>query len=491
MAIADITNVNPYSVDRRANIQAAQSAGAAIGAGLESFGEIYEKAEKRRKDDEDRKFLNEERHRDLLNREKKSETETFGEFNQATAKTGAIGVQFQTLAADDKSAFVELSTELQNSKTSKERRSEIREQMGQIGNRAKNIAGALNKLNENASSWDSIRTEKGISDATPPATRDFMMDLINRENEDGYQVILDEETGKEKFIGETSNGYPIDFFVEDVANGTNTFRAIPKVDKNEVLDNILSEVPVKVKQIENAYGLAQENDSELMGKEAAKVIMGRLDNEEQFRSLASGYGFGYEELQGLEEVGIPLDPNLSEEEAAEIDKDGDGFINNQDELKGYLANRMLHDLSDRLPQGFKQVNTSKYSHDLNQRTADAKQAKAEQTAKDTAQNKAQGVVAQVGKLRQIGQSGDISYLQQFKGQKTGAGAIIDVQQDPDQQGSVAINTGSSSSPKWLKFDLTNQSDVKALQSTLSGGSPEDIDQAYGTTDERVNSFLIQ
>ena len=370
MAIADITNVNPYSVDRRSNIQAAQSAGAAIGAGLESFGEIYEKAEKRRKDDEDRKFLNEERHRDLLNREKKSETETFGEFNQATAKTGAIGVQFQTLAADDKSAFVELSTELQNSKTSKERRSEIREQMGQIGNRAKNIAGALNKLNENASSWDSIRTEKGISDATPPATRDFMMDLINRENEDGYQVILDEETGKEKFIGETSNGYPIDFFVEDVANGTNTFRAIPKVDKNEVLDNILSEVPVKVKQIENAYGLAQENDSELMGKEAAKVIMGRLDNEEQFRSLASGYGFGYEELQGLEEVGIPLDPNLSEEEAAEIDKDGDGFLNNQDELKGYLANRMLHDLSDRLPQGFKQINTSRYTQELNQEFSD-------------------------------------------------------------------------------------------------------------------------
>ena len=373
MAINSITNVNPYEVDRRANIQAAQNAGQSIGSGIQALGEISTKAEARRKADEDRAYLNEERHRAILDREQKRDTETFGELNQATAKSGAIGKQFQKLAADDKSLFVDLTSELEDSGTSRERRAEIREQMGVIGGRAKNIAGSLTKLNENAASWDAIRTDKGISDATPPAARDFMMDLINRDNEDGYSIVVDEASGKEKFVGKTSGGHDIDFFVEDVAQGTNVFRAIPKASKDEILGNILKEVPEEVKTIDNAYGAAQQNDTEAMGKQAASVIMKRLDNEEQYRSLASVYGFGYEELQGLEEGGVPLDPNLSEEDAAAIDKDGDGYINNQDELKGYLANRMLHDLSDRIPNGFKQINTNKYNADIQRETAEIKQ----------------------------------------------------------------------------------------------------------------------
>ena len=491
MAINSITNVNPYAVDRRANIQAAQSAGQSIGSGIEALGDIKSKAEARKQADEDRVFKNEERHRDLLDREQRRDTETFGELNQATSNSGAIGRQFQQLAADDKAAFVELTSKLQDSSTSKEERSEIREQMGMIGNRAKTIASGLSKLNENAASWDKIRTTNGISDATPPAARDFMMDLINRENEDRYEIYTD-ENGKEKFKGTTSNGHEIDFFVDDVANGTNVFRAIPKANKEDILDGIRKEVPDQLKTIDNAYGLAQQNDTEAMGQQAGKVIMERLNNEDQYRSLASVYGFGYEELQGLDEgIRVGTIPGLEQEDIDQFDEDNDGSINSQDELKGYLANRMLQDLSDRIPNNFKQINSTKYTHTLNQQTADAKQAKADNKAKEAAQNKAQGVVAQVGKLRQIGQSGDLGYLDQFKGQKTDAGAIIDIQQDPKKKGSVAINTGTEKTPKWITYDLTNQNDVTALQSTLSGGSPGDVGQAYATTDERVNSFLIE
>lgn len=468
MPIADLTRHNPFEIDRRQEIAAAGALGQSLGNALEKFPEAARRAEERALRDEEREFQLRERNIAIADREKKREDETFGELNQAASSTGPLGAQMSKLAFDDKKKFVELTTELDDVNTSSERRAEIRNEMGIIGGRAKSIASMVNKVNENAQSWDAIRTENGISDATPPGIRDFMMDIINRENEGGYHIIVDEETGKEKFIGETSNGYPVDFFVEDVANGTNTFRAIPKMEKNEMLDNLVKEIPLQSKVIQNSYGLAQYNDSELAGKEAAKLIMGRLDNEEQYRGIAADYGFGFEELEaikgGLGSDTVIEEGAIDQDTGKPIDIDGDGVVSSEEELKGYLANRLLQDVSSRIPTGFKQLNTDRYKQNL----------KNEQTGQKPSN------VARTQEFLKIASNPDS--VDRFKGKKIPSGTIQKIQH---KNGKVQVILAGSKkgNVKGNEFDL-NDPDQYAAFTEYMGYDPNVANQTLISTLKR-------
>ena len=187
---------------------------------------------------------------------------------------------------------------------------------------------------------------------------------IRDRNQDGYQVV--DEEGRTKLVGKTSGGYDVDFYLDEIAAGANEFRAVPKFNKDDYIDKLIEDIPQEVKLIENEYGLAQQNDAELMGEKAATAIMDTLTGEDTFRAVAADYGFGYDKMELLDSgEGLPLDGNLSEEEVAKIDTNGDGYITDQNELKSYLANQLLLDLGDKLPSGFKQVNTAKFNRQVN------------------------------------------------------------------------------------------------------------------------------
>lgn len=403
MALADLTNHNPFQIDRSANIRAAQSFGDSIGAGINQFVAARDKAEERRRLDEERKEVKRQANLEIEAREQTKATDTFGSLIEESSNTGAIGQGLQELAYQDKKTFIEYAKKIREPGTTDEQRAEYRTQMDQLGQRAKTTASALNKLNENADAWNQLIQTEGISDATPKPIREFMQDIIKRENEDGYQVI--DEDGRTKLVGTTSEGSPVDFYLDEVAGGANSFRAIPKFNKDDYIQGLVESIPQEVEVVENEYGLAQQNNAKLMGEKAATAVMDSLKGEDTFRAISADYGFDYNDLELLDSgEGLPLDTSLSEEEIAKIDKDGDGFITNRDELQGYLANQLLVDLSEQLPTGFKQVDTSKYKQDIQQTGPGAKTTPA---AVRTANFKQQQATEQYEAAK--------SYLRPFRG----------------------------------------------------------------------------
>ena len=336
MALANITNVNPYRVDRSANVRAAAQAGASIGSGLTQFAGALEKAEERRRLDAERKEAERLENLDIEEREHKKATDTFGSLIETTTNNGLIGQQLQNMAFEDKKSFISHQKKMRKPGVTNEERAALREDMDRIANRAKTTASAFTKLQQNADAWNTLSNTEGISNATPRNIRDFMQDIISRENQDGYQVV--DEEGRTKLVGKTSGGYDVDFYLDEIAAGANEFRAVPKFNKDDYIDKLIQDIPQEVKVIENEYGLAQQNDAELMGEKAATAIMDTLTGEDTFRAVAADYGFGYDKMELLDAgEGLPLDGSLTEEEIAKIDTNGDGYVTDQNELKSYLA----------------------------------------------------------------------------------------------------------------------------------------------------------
>ena len=476
MALANITNVNPYRVDRSANVRAAAQAGASIGSGLTQFAGALEKAEERRRLDAERKEAERLENLDIEEREHKKATDTFGSLIETTTNNGLIGQQLQNMAFEDKKSFISHQKKMRKPGVSNEERAKLREDMDRIANRAKTTASAFTKLQQNADAWNTLSNTEGISNATPRNIRDFMQDIISRENQDGYQVV--DEEGRTKLVGKTSGGYDVDFYLDEIAAGANEFRAVPKFNKDDYIDKLIQDIPQEVKVIENEYGLAQQNDAELMGEKAATAIMDTLTGEDTFRAVAADYGFGYDKMELLDAgEGLPLDGSLTEEEIAKIDTNGDGYVTDQNELKSYLANQLLLDLGDKLPSGFKQINTAQYSQDI--RSEAQAETDARNQAIKEANAKKEAEINQAKASTFMAVANDPKRIQEFKSRKTSAGVIQGIKNE-DGKITVVFQGHTKRAPKGQKFDLNNPAELVAF-GELMGYSKADLANARKST----------
>ena len=468
MALANLTSHNPFEIDRSANIQASKSFGDSIGAGISQFTSALEKREERRRLDDERKEEKRLKNLDIEEREQTKATEQFGNLLESTAGSGAIATSLNGMAIENKKRFIEASREIREPGTSEERRAELRSEMDNLGNQAKSTAKAFSALQENASAWNDIVATEGISDATPKPIREFMQDIIKRENQDGY-TITSSEDGRLKFTGETSEGSPVDFYLDEVAEGANTFRAIPKFKRDDYIQGLVESIPKEVEVIENEYGLAQQNNSKLMGEKAATAIMDTLNGQESFRAISADFGFDYDDIENLN-AGTPLAfENLSEEEIAELDKDGDGVITNEDELKGYLANQLLADLSEQLPTGFKQVNTAKYQSQIRQEESANTQAQKQAAAELKAKKDAEIKTAETGQF--LNQISNPKQIGQFVGTKTNLGTIQKIQ-NKDGKVQIAFQGHTKQKPKLQQFDLSDPAQMTAFSELMGYDAAE-------------------
>ena len=213
-----------------------------------------------------------------------------------------------------------------------------------------------------------------------PAVREFMIDLVDPNTpKDQYQIVTDPETGQLKYQGETTSGHPVDFFLDDVANGDNAFAAIPKVDMPKIVSDLTKGLKADMKQEKREDGsvVASTNWGSLSNQLNARMDE-LLTDETQFRAIAAGEGFGWDAFEAVKnygETGVPY---------VEVGADGEPILDADGNPKEYTS---FEDIKKELKQDLLQKIETIMPHeevkvfDPNPQPTVAQQAQHEQNLK--------------------------------------------------------------------------------------------------------------
>ena len=471
MALVSLTNVNPYEVDRSQNIAASASLGQNISRGLQSIGQGFavakQKAEERAKEKEKE---NQERNKALA----KNYSETFGELDQTIENNNFLQDTFINSGLEDKKEYTNLLTKLDDTSLSNEERVKTMGRIESIKANASNLNSAIENLNTTTASIREMAETDQISPGTDPKIIDFVTEMDNPDLAKNYSMETDDD-GNRFIVGETQEGDPIRLSIDKLASGENQLRVLPRKDKGEFVKTLSDDLfknPI-YKAGENKVGAIQYVDAAQMGASVAPKIMDTLKDETSFRQISAGYGFDFDDINDLQE-GIPISSGLSEagQEGPNEDVDISDGINSEEELKGYLANMMVAEVgSDPRMNEYKQLNTSKYTQQLNEAKAAEAQAKADNIAKQKQIAEDNIKISRVNSLKStIGEEGDFAYLQQFESQKTTNGdsikRIIKDKKNPNVVRVVYEGGAKGATPKFDSFDLSTDEGAASLESIL-------------------------
>ena len=490
MALVSLTNVNPYEVDYSSTHRAAETAGAAIGRGLQQLGagfaQAKQNADQRAKEKEEKL---QENNAELA----KKYSETFGELDQTIEGNNFLQGQFIQSGMQDKKEYTALLNKLDDTSISQEERIAAMGRVESIKASAKNLNSAISNLQTTTASIKEMAENDQISPGTDPKIIDFVTEMDNPELAKNYSLQTD-ESGNRFIVGQTRKGTPINLSIDKLASGENQLRTLPRKDKGEFIKGISDELfkNPAYKAGENKIGAIQMVDAKAMGESVAPRIMDTLRDETSFRQLSAGYGFDFDDIQSLQN-GIPLSDGLSDAGAKgpnEVDL-ADG-INSEDELKGYIANMMIGEVgSDPRMNEYKQLNTTKYTQELNAAKAAEAKAKADEIAKQKQISEDGIKISRVNSLKSSIGEGDFGYIEQFESQKTKNGdSILKIKKDKKNPNVVQLvyEGHSSAKPKFDTFDLSTDEGAAALESIL----PKAPSTEYGAAVHRqAAQYLIK
>ncbi len=314
MALVDLTNVNPYEGQVEAQRRLDETNAKVWGNLTNQISQSIQAGITRRQ------ALN-ARNQELRDREYALANEATGKLVQANTSNKYTDMQLQQVGRQFKQEYYDAVKTYQDSDKSDEARQTFEEAKQASLGAARTINGSLESLGTSMEAFKQQIKNGGISDSMDPAVRSFFADLNSPDVDPSqYQIIKDPETGALKYSGETSDGYPVDFFLEDIANGENQFSPIPKTNMPEVVQNLTQGLSNIVKQEERDWGVVQATDWSTAGSVLSSRIDDLVKETDNFRGLAAGLGYGYEELE-MAANGEPF-----------TDQDG-REITNEDDLK--------------------------------------------------------------------------------------------------------------------------------------------------------------
>ena len=116
---------------------------------------------------------------------------------------------------------------------------------------------------------------------------------------DNYQIVPDDQ-GHLRYQGVTSGGNEVNFSLDDIANGENEFLPVPKADMPGIITDLTSGLAQTKKKIQEEWGVREVTDWAAMGDALDSKFESYLDDPTNFRSVAAGLGFGYEEFKAAE-----------------------------------------------------------------------------------------------------------------------------------------------------------------------------------------------
>ena len=198
---------------------------------------------------------------------------------------------------------------------------------------ARVVNGSIDKLDAQVEVFRKAAAEGKISDATDPAIRDFMADLQDKNlDPEKFQIVPDEQTGALRYVGTTTNGFPVDFSLDDIANGENGFNAVAKPDMAKTIQNLMKDVTNIKKETKTNWGVAEVTDWDAMGQ----ALDGRLDemlsDDNMFKSIAAEEGFGFEAFQSVAN-GEPFVSTMTTDDGKEVEFTYESLEDIKEEVK--------------------------------------------------------------------------------------------------------------------------------------------------------------
>jgi len=307
MALIDLTNVNPWAQEldaqRRSNAirqQAFSSAFDSIQAGLARSAARREALEAQNMAFRDQEYA-------LINR-------ATDNLVQAGTNSKVTDVQLQSTGQAIKKEYYDAVKAYQDSDKGDEARQAFEQAKQKALGSARTISGALDKLTAATTTFENAWNTGGISDAMNPGVRQFMIDLVNPETDpQQFQIVTDPETGRLKYQGETTGGHPVDFFLDDIANGDNVFAPIPKADMPKIVQNLTQGLKADMVQerLENGAIVSKTNWDSLGTQLDARMDQ-LLTEEGNFRAIAAGEGFGWDAFNAVKNGEVWTDPEGNE-----------------------------------------------------------------------------------------------------------------------------------------------------------------------------------
>lgn len=432
MAITDLTNLDPYAENTR---QAAQFSA----QNSQRLQGVFDQISNGIQAGQQRRQLLTDRNRATRDREYAIANQATDQLVQANTNNKYTDVQLQEVGRGFKQEFYDaVKTYEQSDKGDEARQAFEGAKQKSLGS-ARTIGASIEKLGTQMDSFKDQVNNGGISDSMNPAIRSFFNDLNDPETPaDAFKIVTDEETGQLKYQGTTSDGHDVDFFLDDLANGENDFAPVPAADMPEVINNLLKGVSKIRKQEQRDWGVVESTDWDQMGN----ALDGRFDKLFQdptnFKSIASGLGYGYEELEAIKNGEEVLD-------------DEGNPITNVDELKAAMKKELFMQIEQTMPDEKKVV----AGQDPNDPNEVAEFNKKQEELK---------VSALSNEFRS--ENPDFN---QFIGKKiTIDGFSGELQNAVKSGNNITITNRSGKSGSKKTFDITKPNEAALLQSLLTG-----------------------
>ncbi len=293
MALVDLTNVNPYAGQVEAQRRLNETNAKVWGNLTNQISQGIQAGIARRN-------ALEERNRAQRDREYALAAEATGKLVQAKTGTKYTDMQLQQVGRQFKQEYYDAVKTYENSDKGDEARAAFEEAKQTSLGSARTIGASIDQLGTAMDAFKEQARVEGISDAVNPSIRQFFADLNDPETPaDQYQIIKDPETGQLKYQGTTSEGQPVDFFLDDLANGENSFAPQAKPDMPSVIMNLTKGLDAAVKQEKRDNGVVEVTDWNSVDQALTSRINTLFDDDTNFRQMASGLGYGFEEVESV------------------------------------------------------------------------------------------------------------------------------------------------------------------------------------------------
>jgi len=451
MALIDLTNVNPWAQEldaqRRANAirqQAYSGAFDSLQRSLQAGIERRQRQEAQYQQIRDREYA-------LIN------TETNKLFQDFQGRK-VTDVQLQQTGQKIKQEYYDAVKAYQDSDKGDEARQAFETAKQKALGSARTISGALDKITAQVATFQNAYKNGGVSNAVNPAVREFMADLASEDTpEDQYQITSDDQ-GRLKYTGTTTGGTPVDFYLEDIANGDNAFQPIAKQDMPGIVANLAKDVTLLTRQEKYDWGTAEVTDWENIGPQLQNRMDKLLTDENNFRAIAAELGFGYEVFEAAKNEqlteGFAVDDDIYD-------------ISNIDDLKDAVKKELMDQIEYITP------------HRQNVIEVAQQQAPFENAAQTSAQF-TQAVESKDANAFN-GYLGKSAIVNGFKGN------IYEITPGNNNKVKIVVRSGNKGETK--EFDLNKPDQLALFQSIVTGQDYNLIKQA--NINSIVNNTLLE
>ena len=331
MALADITHIDPYKQENEARARRYQVQNQALQHVFDNIAGGLQKGNERR-------LALAEKDKQFTDRETALANQQGNQLTQTESTNKFTNKQLQETGRAFKQEYFNAVKAYEASDKSDEAKQALEDAKAKAMGSARTIAQTYENIDAQMELFRQAAKSGQISSATDPAVRAFMIDLQDPATPVDKFQIVDDGQGNLKYVGtagqevdEQGNpvegtGYPVDFYLEDIANGNNSFTPTAKVDMPNILTNLAKQIPDAKREVEREWGLARVNDWDQIGEAMSGSLDQMLKDETDFRQIAAELGYDHTKFNDI------------------VAEQGYDF------LKGEVKNELMQQLAETTPE---------------------------------------------------------------------------------------------------------------------------------------------